>query len=93
MAAIAGLRGKAIATEVPRPRAARKSDRDRGAQTHFGGRGRRQRHDDKGIVLGLFDHQAVIAEAFNQLGVRSDRVDVQRLRRRPQSRIDLAERQ
>ena len=79
MAVTVGLRGKAMATDV--------------ASFRLGGRLRRQRHDDEGIVLGLLDDHAVVADLLQQPRVAADAGEVERDLGRAQAGIDLAERQ
>ena len=52
-----------------------------------------QRHDDEGIVLGLLDDHAVVADLFEEPGVRADAGEIERHLGRAQTGIDLAERQ
>jgi hypothetical protein len=54
---------------------------------------RGQRHDDEGIVLGLLDDHAVIADFLQQAGVAADTGEIKRDFGRAQAGIDLAERQ
>ena len=79
MAVTVGLRGKAMATDV--------------ASFSLAGRLRGQRHDDEGIVLGLLDDHAVIADLLQQPGVAADAGEIERNLGRAQAGIDLAERQ
>ena len=74
-------------------RAAREGDRDRGAELQRARCLCGQRHQDERIVLGLLDHQAVVADLLEQPGIAADRAEVERHFGRPQPGIDLAERQ
>ena len=74
-------------------RAARKGDRHRGREPDPLGRLRRQRHHDIGVVLGLLGDDPVIAERLGEPRLVADPGEVEPRRRRPQSRIERAERE
>ena len=79
MAVTVGLRGKAMATEVASFSLA----------VACGG----ERHDDEGIVLGLLDDHAVVADLLQELGIAADARKIERDFGCAQAGIDLAERQ